>query len=108
MIAYLKALLMQLFAVPVHPWEGDRNELLPYDALSFQLYHPEEIKHPDDDITPPQVCPMNEGDQLCIHRSANDAEKLLAADKLGYRLTLEVIEKCHYQDDYDHYSVEKI
>ena len=77
MIAYIKALLLQLFAVT------------------------------DDDITPPQICPMNEGDQLCIHRSANDAARLLAADKLGYRLTLEVIEKCHYQADYDHYSVEK-
>ena len=76
--------------------------------LPLYIPNPMDIKYPDDDITPPQVCPMNEGDQLCIHRTANTAAILLAAGKLGYRLTLEpTVEKCHYQADYDHYSVEK-
>lgn len=102
MIAYLKALLQELFTVPdMEPSCDDNYELLP-------LYHPDAIKYPDANITPPQICLMNEGDKLCIHRSVNDANKLLAADKLGYKITMGLIEACHYQADYDHYSVEKI
>jgi hypothetical protein len=73
---------------------------------------PKDIKYPEDDITPPNVCPMNEGDMLCVHRSAKTSTIHLAAAELGYKLIGEshdgtTLERCHYQADYDHYPVAK-
>ena len=73
----------------------------------------DDIKYPDDEITPPNVCHMNEGDVLCAHRSVNTGNILLAASKLGYEVTGETLngthlERCHYQPDYDHYPVRKL
>ena len=109
MITYLKALFKELFTLP-DPYKGYTiDDVKQMPKWSEPAYRPDHrnIKHPDDDITPPQICPMNEGDMLCIHRTATTAEVLLGAELLGYDHTMDVCEPCPYQADYDHYSVEK-
>jgi hypothetical protein len=77
-------------------------------AKKVYIPDPTDLKYPDDvDITAPQVCPMNEGDQLCIHRSHDAASILDHINKLGYHVTAGDVERCHYQADYDHYPVTK-
>ncbi len=69
------------------------------------LYNPSllNIEAPED--TEPQVCHMNEGDMLCIHRSHSTDSILLHAGKLGYELTGDDRERCDYMPDHDHYPV---
>jgi hypothetical protein len=68
-----------------------------------RVYIPPPIERVED--TAPAVCPMNEGDELCIHRSHDRDSIILVAHNLGYELTLDAGEQCHYMPDHDHYPV---